>query len=441
MMRENANYSHSFLKKKFQLQASDPNMFYRGVDFIFWRDMTSGGWGAFNLSLISGTDLASKGLSRASTWTWITGDQHLSNFGAWKNRHGDIVFGVNDFDEAAIYDFQMDVWRLAVSMYDHTITNGLSDDDARNVVHAFANKYVETMLSYMGNDKATLYEVTTDHAHSELKEFLKEVATKARSDQLDTFTSVDADGNRHFVHDHKTRLQPMSRVVEQAVRASWSAEGYGATLNKIGWKEREWSDDFFRIVDLAERLDSGDGSYGVERYYVLIAGSENLLAPNDAIILDVKETSEPAVRAVLSPADAAWYDNLFINEAARAVNAQRRLTSYTDPFTGWIELNGKAFVVRQRSPWKASFPVEMLTTAAQFNRFVEQVAVVTATSHARGTVGRSPAQFKEVITHALGHKKARHAWGKRVTEVAESYRQQVLADYQCFKEFVQDKFT
>jgi len=51
--------------------------------------------------------------------------QHVSNFGAWRNRHGDIVLGVNDFDEAVVYDFQIDIWRLAVSMYDHSISNGM----------------------------------------------------------------------------------------------------------------------------------------------------------------------------------------------------------------------------------------------------------------------------------------------------------------------------
>ena len=48
-----------------------------------------------------------------STWTWITGDQHLSNFGAWRNRAGEVVFSDNDFDEAAIYDFHIDVLRIA----------------------------------------------------------------------------------------------------------------------------------------------------------------------------------------------------------------------------------------------------------------------------------------------------------------------------------------
>ena len=42
---------------------------------------------------MDGTDLQPR-----STWTWVTGDQHLSNFGAWRNRGGEVVFSVNDFD-------------------------------------------------------------------------------------------------------------------------------------------------------------------------------------------------------------------------------------------------------------------------------------------------------------------------------------------------------
>jgi uncharacterized protein (DUF2252 family) len=34
------------------------------------------------------------------------------------------VLGVNDFDEAVVYDFQIDIWRLAISMYDHSLSNG-----------------------------------------------------------------------------------------------------------------------------------------------------------------------------------------------------------------------------------------------------------------------------------------------------------------------------
>jgi uncharacterized protein (DUF2252 family) len=45
-------------------------------------------------------------LEPGSMWTWVTGDQHLINFGACF-QHGELVFSVNDFDEAAIYDFPL----------------------------------------------------------------------------------------------------------------------------------------------------------------------------------------------------------------------------------------------------------------------------------------------------------------------------------------------
>ena len=52
------------------------------------------------------------------------------------------------------------------------------------------------------------------------------------------------------------------------------------------------------------------------------------------------------------------YHTIFANEAMRAVEAQRRLTSYTDPYTGWVYIDGEAYAVRQRSPYKDSLDLE-----------------------------------------------------------------------------------
>ena len=93
----------------------------------------------YNLSRIgiSATLADGSPIERTSTWTWVTGDQHLSNFGAWQNRHGDVVHGVNDFDEASIFDFRIDVWRIAVSIYNHAISNHLGAAQAEAAVLTF----------------------------------------------------------------------------------------------------------------------------------------------------------------------------------------------------------------------------------------------------------------------------------------------------------------
>ena len=67
--------------------------------------------------------------------------------------------------------------------------------------------------------------------------------------------------------------------------------------------------------------------------------------------------------------------------------------------------------------------------------------MATATSHARGTAGHSPAQFKEVAAAALGSDEALEAWSARVVATAASYRQQVLLDFHCFKDWHDTNFS
>jgi hypothetical protein len=44
------------------------------------------------------------------------GDLHLENFGTWRDADGRLVWGVNDFDEAAIMPYPLDLVRLAASI-------------------------------------------------------------------------------------------------------------------------------------------------------------------------------------------------------------------------------------------------------------------------------------------------------------------------------------
>lgn len=73
------------------------------------------------------------GFLRATYWRWsetvleacpsladappvlAVGDLHLANFGTWRDADGRLVWGVNDFDEAAEMPFTLDLVRLATS--------------------------------------------------------------------------------------------------------------------------------------------------------------------------------------------------------------------------------------------------------------------------------------------------------------------------------------
>ena len=44
------------------------------------------------------------------------GDLHAENFGTWRDAKGELVWGVNDFDEAASLPYTLDLVRLATSV-------------------------------------------------------------------------------------------------------------------------------------------------------------------------------------------------------------------------------------------------------------------------------------------------------------------------------------
>ena len=64
----------------------------------------------------------------------------------------------------------------------------------------------------------------------------------------------------------------------------------------------------------------------------------------------------------------------------RAAQGQRRLTSYTDPYVGFLVIDDRPFIVRERSPYKESFDVGTLKNQRVFNEFIEQIAIATATA-------------------------------------------------------------
>src|SRR3954464_2631215 len=44
------------------------------------------------------------------------GDLHVENFGTWRDAEGRLIWGINDFDEAAIMPYPLDLVRLAASV-------------------------------------------------------------------------------------------------------------------------------------------------------------------------------------------------------------------------------------------------------------------------------------------------------------------------------------
>jgi Uncharacterized protein conserved in bacteria (DUF2252) len=86
------------LREKWEKMASEPFVFLRAT---YWR------WAETILDTCPH-------LANAPA-TLAIGDTHLENFGVWRDEDGRLVWGVNDFDEAAEMPYVLDLVRLATS--------------------------------------------------------------------------------------------------------------------------------------------------------------------------------------------------------------------------------------------------------------------------------------------------------------------------------------
>lgn len=86
---------------KFRKMAGNPFAFFRGTACLIHRDLaaTEQPW-------------ADERTGRV----WIHGDLHPENFGTYVNSHGELVFDVNDFDEAYIGPFAWDLRRFVAGV-------------------------------------------------------------------------------------------------------------------------------------------------------------------------------------------------------------------------------------------------------------------------------------------------------------------------------------
>src|SRR5262245_32397039 len=92
----NAALTDALRAEKYGEMKASPFAFFRGTDHLYWKDLGQS------------PDLSTYG-GQSATRAWIGGDMHVDNTGAFDDDEGTIVFAINDFDEAIIADYQLDV--------------------------------------------------------------------------------------------------------------------------------------------------------------------------------------------------------------------------------------------------------------------------------------------------------------------------------------------
>ncbi|SNC65885.1 Uncharacterized conserved protein, DUF2252 family [Marinobacter sp. es.048] len=398
-------------KKKFAAMAESPYRFFRGTSHLFWQDM----YNDWRFALFGGV---------AGTQTWIQGDAHVYNFGAFANHDGEVIYGLDDFDDAVVSDYQYDLWRLAVSLVLDTRANGSFDDSVcRGALEALVEGYLKTATRYGKGDLEREIHYTADTAGKPLKKFLQKVGKKkGRKRMLNKWTRLQKSGKRVFdaTNPKLKRLSPVARK-----RFVEAFEAYRAKREKGG------EHDFYRLKDVVRRISAGTGSLGTMRFYALIEGQDG--SQNDDIILDIKEQGGPSLLLAMSKAELQAYRRVYPNEGVRHEAAFRALAEHPDRYLGWLEFEDRVFSIRERSPFKDDFPTDKLDKKKRFLKMAATWGEVLATEHKRASRPLNPDQpfmFEESVKRLTKDRESEFV--TLVGAIATHYAECVERDFQTF---------
>lgn len=419
---------------KYGKMAQSAFRFYRGTNHLFWADF--------------GQDERLAQFGSDKTRTWIQGDLHTDNYGAYGNDDGQVVYSLNDFDDSVVADYQYDLWRMAVSIVlvaQQTSVKALSMAKVGEVVDAFVDRYLETVEDYRGNSDEHHTIFTGENLTDHLDDFLEDIdnRTTLRS-FLNAWTVQEKErscspkgerkaGWRRFNYEELgQKLRPVG--VQEWDAIAQQLEQYGSTLQgKLKYDEAH-----FEIQDIAKRINAGTGSLGATRYYVLITAG---LKKGKGRILDIKHQIEPTPYRYMAECDRHLYDQVFAgNHAHRHALAYRALTNQTDDYLGWIHLKALPnhdpayFSVRELSPYKRSFDVGNIRSLKQLKAVAANWGMIVATAHARADKDFDATFVNYSFDKHVSRLTKEHHDDMRelVKAIALPYAEQVEADWQTF---------
>lgn len=359
VMRTNQGRQPDLIPLRLARMSASPFAFYRGAAAVM----------AYDLAPLPITGIP----------VVIDGDAHLNNFGLYGSPQRDVVFDLNDFDEAVIGPWEWDLKRLTASVNLAGRENGLNRRERDAAVRRCVTGYRFNMnrLQSMGV-LATWYLhaypgrenplVKTDaKSNAVVSKAVAKAAQQTNLTLLQKVAEKERNGKWHFREDPPV-LTKVDAKTKQAVIDALAA--YAPTLSR----ERQFMLTRYRVADVAHRV-VGVGSVGTRAYLVLLMGNGD----QDPLFLQVKEAIVPALAPFLPPALEE-----FSHQGKRVVMGQHALQSSTDVMLGWTQIGTKPFYVRQMKNMKGSIPVEWLS-GPSFNFYAWACGAILGRAHARTT--------------------------------------------------------
>ncbi|MCC7112570.1 MAG: DUF2252 family protein [Deltaproteobacteria bacterium] len=375
--------SGAALAEKQAMLAGDAHVFFRGTPALFVDDMQG--------PCASLLELADRRAPR----TDVLVDFHLGNLGTFAAPDGRVVWGPNDFDQAAPGAPELDLLRGATSLFLLGQANDVPARTTRRAVRRLLSAYADELarLTRHGGGPRPTPALTPGEVDGCLRGLLTRAADQAKESR-----QLGVPVARYVDPKSPDRLRRSNDVVN--VDATWQRElelGLAAAFPGV------------RVLDVAERLHAGGSSRGLPRALALVeqGGVRH--------VLELK-------RAPPSPLDGpgASFD------AAQVVARQRAMAgAIVSPWLRAASIGGRSFLVREVDAEKASLDLTRLGKG-DLDDVAKAAGVALARVH-----GHDPA-----VCRAL------HQWlGRDVDEIAHRleknagrYARVVEAEHQAWRQ-------
>lgn len=408
------NYNHPFaatdsadLATKMSTMAADAFDFYRGTDHIFYQDML--------------TLPASSYATTQTGYTWIGGDAHIGNFGAWQDSSGNNVFSVDDFDEGYLGQYVWDLRRLATSMVLAGRANGIADSDITTAIDTMVGAYVSEMNNFTGGNAELSFQLKNGNTSGAVQNTIGDSKSDSRASLLGKYTQVTG-GVRSFQNIANTL------VAVDSTTYSNIAAAMNSYISSIA-SSKQYAASYYQVKDIHQKLGSGVGSLGKLRYYVLIEGPST--STSDDVILELKQETASAVAEVDNgQLPAADYSN---NEGNRVAMTAKAQTLNADVLIGYATINGQTYFFHEKSPFEEDFDYTKLTSAGKLNTAATYLGQALASAHAISDQDYNSAivpysidkQVSNAVTSTSGLE-------SEISTFAFNYAAQVNLDWQSF---------
>ena len=411
---KNAGLRPQVRAEKYAAMGESALSFFRATNYLYWADF--------------GHSPLLSAFGSPTTRIWLQGDAHAENIGALSNSQGTVVYDLDDFDEVVIGDYQLDLWRLGISLILLAHENGgFSTLDQEALLDTLSQSYLNTLTSFRGNNNELTQVYTAGNTPSPLCDFLGDIAQHTSRPRMLGRSTTTESGTRAFDFN-KPDMLPVPASFITAVQAAMAS--YTATLaGRV-----RYLPGYFRVKDVAQRLNQGLGSRGLPRYYVLIEGPTT--SQDDDRILDVKLQGVPSGWPYMEPLLRDQLATLLNgDQAMRTVLGTRVLGYRVDEHLGTMTLLGDRYGVRERTPARGTFEVRELVNVQRASRLAEVWGAVLATAHARADQDSSPLipyDFERETLAKIGNQRLGFMALHR--QVALRYAGVVESDYKAFVE-------